>query len=361
MKTLKPFIYLLVVLAIALSACNKNIHKIVDDPDQPIIGLKNFDDLVVSEDFDWRMIMNSTNTLKDGGYHSGDYHYYPESGYSTIAFEDLWPAKGDYDFNDLVVEYQFRTATDASNYITEIVGTFIVRAAGAGTKNGFGFQLHGLDTAGFVASGSSFMGGSYISTTNGWEDGQTYPVVIVTDDVTREMPLWSNTQGYHTTHVAPAVYTINITPRFGVYVDLVDFLVKMDNFNPFIIIDFENEGRGREVHKIDYPPTDLADPSFFGQHDDYSTTGSSASLFGASYYRTYKNFPWVLEIPSTVMVPTVDNSVFAYPTEKSDINWAYLHFAEWAESGGVDYGSGPTAWWIKKTGGYRNILNIYVP
>ncbi len=25
----------------------------------------------------------------------------------TLAYEDLWPGKGDYDFNDLVVDYDF--------------------------------------------------------------------------------------------------------------------------------------------------------------------------------------------------------------------------------------------------------------
>lgn len=350
MKTLKPFLYLLVVFAIVLSACKKNVHKIVDDSDQLIVELRNFDDLVVSEDFDWRMTMNSTNTLKAGGY-----HYYPESGYSTLAFEDLWPAKGDYDFNDLVVEYQFRTATDASNYITDVVGTFIIRAAGAGTKNGFGFALIGLDTTDFVVTGNSLMGSSYISTTDGWED-QDSTVVIVTDN----LPVWSNTEGWHQTHDAPIVITIHITPRAGANVDSADFLITEDNFNPFLIIDWE-EGRGREVHKIDFPPTALVDDSFFGQLDDRSITGSSASLFGSSYYRTYNHFPWVLEIPSTEMNPTLDNSVFDYPTEGSDINWAYLHFAEWAESGGVDFGSNPDQWWVNTSVGYRNILNIYVP
>jgi hypothetical protein len=27
--------------------------------------------------------------------------------YGTLAYEDLWPSKGDYDFNDLVVDYDF--------------------------------------------------------------------------------------------------------------------------------------------------------------------------------------------------------------------------------------------------------------
>jgi LruC domain-containing protein len=354
MKTLKPFLYSLVVFAIVLSACKKNVHKIGDD-ENPNIQLRNFEDLVILEDFDWKMTLNSPNTLKTSGF-----TYHPEAGYSTLAFEDLWPSKGDYDFNDLVVEYQFKTATDASNNITEIVGTFIFRAVGAGAKNGFGFELTGLGL--YVDStdvtGHSVMGGgSYISSTDGWEDGQSSAVVIVADDVTEVLPLWSNTSGYGGITKPAEIVTITITPKFGVEIDSTAFSITELNFNPFMIIDYENNGRGREVHKLDYPPTSLADLSLFGTEDDYSS-----STFGLTTYKTIKNFPWVLDIPSTVMVPTSSNSVFHYPTEKSDINWAYLHFAEWAESGGTAYnGTSSVAWWLGTTSGFRNNLNIYAP
>ena len=35
-------------------------------------------------------------------------NYSPAEGqFGTLAFEDLWPAKGDYDFNDIVIDYQY--------------------------------------------------------------------------------------------------------------------------------------------------------------------------------------------------------------------------------------------------------------
>lgn len=344
MKTLKPFLYLLVVFAIVLSACNKNVHKIGDDENLDI-QVRNMEDLIVPADFDWKMHMNSSNTLKA----IGDV-YYPASGYSTLAFEDLWPSKGDYDFNDLVVEYRFITDINADS----TVGIFIFRAVGAGTRNGFGFELTGLDTTGLVVTGRSVMSGSYVSATNGgWEDGHgNTPVVIVAEDVTDILPLWSNTSGYGGITRPAEVVTIKIKKRPGGLNPCP--IITEDNFNPFLIIDFNNEGRGREVHKVNYPPTALADLSFFGTQDDYSS-----STFGLSSYKTIKNFPWVLDIPSPVTNPTASNSVFFYPTEKSDINWAYLKFAEWAESGGVDYGTAPTQWWVVNNSSYRNSMNIY--
>jgi len=331
MKTLKPFLYLLVVFAIVLSACNKDVHKIGDNEDLNV-QLKNMEELVVPANFDWRIPMNSSNTLKSGGD-----SYYPNV-YATLAFEDLWPAKGDYDFNDLVVSYQFRTATNASNFITEIVGTFIFRATGAATENGFGFELTGLDTTGFVVTGNSVHAG-YTTTTNGWENGQSNPVVIVVDNVKDIMPLWANNSQYGTIFAPDVTMEIHITPRPGVNENPANFLINGTNFNPFLIADFINEGRGREVHKVNFPPTDLADQSLFMTADDYSQPLINST------YKTSRNYPWVLEIPG----------IFEYPRERIDINWAYLHFGAWAESGGVLY----TDWYSNLATGYRLQGNLY--
>ncbi len=72
---------------------------------------------------------------------TGTTNLFPASGFGTLAFEDLWPGKGDYDFNDLVIDYQFLITTNTSNYVESVQGTFIIRAIGASFENGFGFQL----------------------------------------------------------------------------------------------------------------------------------------------------------------------------------------------------------------------------
>ncbi|MEO1384463.1 MAG: LruC domain-containing protein, partial [Bacteroidota bacterium] len=55
--------------------------------------------------------------------------------FGTLAFEDFWPSKGDYDFNDLVLDYNYELKVNANNKVTEIDATFIVRAIGAGYHN----------------------------------------------------------------------------------------------------------------------------------------------------------------------------------------------------------------------------------
>jgi len=93
-------------------------------------------------------------TIKTGNDTDGDgapdaYDQYPENGelassssYSGyIAFEDQWPAVGDYDFNDLVAEYQYDFALNADNEVRALTYSYTFVALGAGRKNGLGVHL----------------------------------------------------------------------------------------------------------------------------------------------------------------------------------------------------------------------------
>jgi LruC domain-containing protein len=88
------------------------------------------------------------------------------------------------------------------------------------------------------------------------------------------------------------------------------------------------------------PPTDLMDVSYFGTEDDKSDVSIN------KYYKTANNLPWAINIPSS----------FDWPREKIEINWAYYHFIEWAESLGINYDD-----WYLDLSGYRNNSNIYNP
>ena len=56
-------------------------------------------------------------------------------------WEDLWPNKGDYDMNDLVMDYNVVEVTNASLEIVDVINNFYLRAAGAGyLNNGFAIQ-----------------------------------------------------------------------------------------------------------------------------------------------------------------------------------------------------------------------------
>jgi len=269
-------------------------------------------------------------------------NFFPAAGYGSLGFEDLWPGKGDYDFNDIVVDYRFHTVTNANNKVVEIFADFPVKASGAYLVNGFGFNLPDanplltanpdqLNVTGYSINGSYINLNSY-----GYETGQTHPTMIVFDNVFDLLPPPGTGLGVNTVPTAPFVEfdTVNLTITTpGQEVTAADF--SLYTWNPFIIADQE---RGHEIHLPDYPPTDLMDNGLLGQWEDDSdpVTGK--------YFKTYLNLPWAIDIPSS----------FGWPTEKTDITGAYLKFAEWAESSGTLYTD-----WYEDNPGYRNDANIY--
>jgi len=266
-------------------------------------------------------------------------NFFPATGNGTLAYEDLWPGKGDYDFNDLVCDYRFKTVTNASNHVVEIFGTFIIEAFGAHLSNGFGFQFpnDNVNPAHLTVTGYDLAPGSYISLmANGLESGQDKPTIILYDNAYRLMPHPGMGIGVNTTPGAPYVTpdTLQIYIDFSVQSYTIP-QVNIAAFNPFIIVD---QNRDVEVHLPDYPPTSLANPAYFGTMEDDSEPSSGR------YYKTANNLPWAINI----------NASFDYPKEKIEIPQAYLHFVEWAVSSGALYPD-----WYLDLPGYRNASNIY--
>ena len=264
-------------------------------------------------------------------------NYSPAAGFGTLAFEDLWPAKGDYDFNDLVLDYRFKTVTNANNKVLEVTGTFVIRAIGASLQNGFGFQLPGTGIAGadVEVSGSKLKENYIHLNANGTESGQQKTTVIVFDNDYKLM-------------VSPGGFGVNVEPG-SAYVKpdttriLLGFKpntysiadIGIDQFNPFLIINHE---RGKEVHLPNNLPTSLANTTYFKKGDDDSDPASGR------YYKTITNLPWAIRVSAD----------FDYQVEKAQITSAYLKFASWAESAGAQYPD-----WYLKNSGYRNESNIY--
>ena len=164
----------------------------------------------------------------------------------------------------------------------------------------------------------------------GYEAGHTNETVIIPVDAVNTLlggGLVNTIHGGYTVQTQIQTVTIHLsTPQTS---------IGTPPYNPFIFI---NQDRGKEIHLKDHPPTELANPVYFGSLND----GSNPSL--GYYYRSTSGLPWAFEIP-------VD---FDYPVEKADILQTYLHFAEWAQSSGATY----TDWYMNNTG-YRNIANIY--
>lgn len=270
-------------------------------------------------------------------------NYFPSKNYGTLMFEDLWPALGDYDFNDLIVDYRINRVTDAEGDVVEIVTELKTRAAGAGFRNGFGIEFTGLAPDRIIAvDGTNIKEGSiHTFAPNGLEAGHEYVTFIPYDDAHNVL-----------THPGGGSIGINTDPNFPLQKPVVQIVVLtlkkegelapggatrlgevgFDKFNPFLI---SNQDRGLEVHLPGKTPTALAEKALLGTKDDGSSVGNPNS-----YYRSKEtNLPWAMNITESI----------PYMIDKVDITKGYKKFFDWVISGGTMYGD-----WYLDLPGYRN-------
>jgi len=272
--------------------------------------------------------------------------YYPSANsFGTLAFEDLWPSRGDYDFNDVVVDYQFKTVTNSSNNVVEILGKVVARASGASFKNGFGFQLDGIPSNKVISTtGNHISSPSIINfASNGLEASQPYATCIAFDNFFTLMNHPGTGSGINTDKTAPFVKYDTLSIKIAFLKDGIPpsggtvaiSQLPSTAFNFFIIA---NQNRGKEIHLPNSIPTSLSNTALMGTGNDDSNISTG------KYFKTKNNLPWGINIIGG----------FSYPIEKAPIDAAYLHFNEWAESGGTLYPQ-----WYTNEAGNRVSTNIY--
>lgn len=259
-------------------------------------------------------------------------NFYPAAGtFGMLAFEDLWPSLGDYDMNDLVLDYQVNEITNADNAIVELELTYVVRAIGATIDSGFGLALPVPASAVSEVRGARINNGLVSLEANGTEAGQQNAVIIITDDATENMGRYVNTVN-PANHVSED--TLSVTVSFNAPLSRQE--LGTPPYNPFIFVD---QNRGREVHLPGQAPTDLADPALFGTAADNTTPGSART------YKSNTNLNWAIHVPESI----------PYPLEAEDMTSVYLNFASWAQSGGSENPD----WYVNEPGN-RNESLLYI-
>lgn len=255
-----------------------------------------------------------------------------ENIFGSLAFEDMWPEKGDYDMNDLVVDYNFQLVSNTSNGVVECRATFKIRASGADYKNGFGIEWPIPSDMVKSVTGTNIKTDNISLNPNGTESGQDNAVVILFDNSQSlfSVPNLVNTKK-NQMYQEPAVITLNVT--FAQPIKMAD--LGYAPFNPFLIV---NGDRNMEVHLPDYLPTKKAEIKYLGTHADSSDPAKGR------YYKSGNNLPWAINLPV----------VFDYPYESKPINKVHLKFANWAQSGGQNFKD-----WYKNLGGYRDDASVY--
>lgn len=247
-----------------------------------------------------------------------------ENGGSTLAFEDSWPLKGDYDLNDVVMTYRYLVATNNANKVVKISAEYNLIATGGEFSNGAGVQFN-LP----AASAKDFSS----NTGAKLEAGQDSVVVTLFSNTRTEQGTWNTIVDQPESAVKNYAFSFDVAngptlEAFG-----------LGTYNPFIWNSSKDYGRGYETHLYGKRPTNLADATLFGTKDDNSKAGK--------YYSTENNFPWGIALPT---------APFVYPREQMAITDAYLYFKDWATSGGNQ----KTDWYFNADQGYRETDNLYI-
>lgn len=260
---------------------------------------------------------------------------------STLVFEDLWPQKGDYDFNDMVIDYNMFFHKNVQGGITNLITEFELRAVGARKRNGFAveFPFNSNNIASLtIIDGSDALSYSNVISQTAFnpiqEDGDKAVIRFINN--TNDLIVANGNEFINTQEGANYIQPVKIALN-------IEFITpeNISNwqwtapFNPFIFVDRD---RTHEVHLADYPPTTLANPAFFGLDDDATNVSQNR------YYKTVNNHPWALNIAES----------WAYPYETKKIHHAYHKFQSWAESSGASYPD-----WYLNLPGYRKNELIY--
>jgi LruC domain-containing protein len=310
-----------VLLAIRVSSVgknddNKDDENKDDDSNADLTGITTLDP--VPKDSDGDGIIDDLDAFPLDPARAARRFYPNAAGYGFLAFEDLWPKKGDFDMNDLLVAYRTVETLNARNEIVDLKLSYELRARGAGSDNGLGIHFPGLSVGTIDPAATTLTINHQAPVALPVESGQSEAVFILSNNVT---PLTSTGQAFPCSMMNTVMKCARTAP-VPLVVD-IHFKTPLTRaqlgdapYNPFI---YRTGKRGLEIHLVDHPPTAKADPKLFGTLDDRSVPSQGR------YYRTAANEPWALDVPET----------WRHPTEWINISGAYPDFVTWATSGGT--------------------------
>lgn len=247
--------------------------------------------------------------------------------FGTLMFEDMWPVKGDYDYNDYVVNYNMEATRGFDEDIVHVTMKLKLRAMGGSLpyrlcmqvghkSNSASVELLSSDVVGLEVDATKARGGNVellpntkhvilaltgfdeLRKSNGGEFYNTERKYLVAHDQTPEITftLKLSEERFKGAGKRDLVFA------FGDQFAFDYFLQRPDNM--------------REIHLIDYPPTEL--------YKNYDA--DLGDLGHTNYYCSKDKLVWGLKAPVEM----------AWTIETKDITTVYTHFADWIVNGGDD-------------------------
>lgn len=225
--------------------------------------------------------------------------YFPTAGRQTIAYEDMWPVQGDYDFNDMVISLESTLTKDGDGNWVTAEYEIALDAFGGGIESGLALRLTDAAKANF---GSSII--ASVSGDASLDPNVTNGIIVFNDPDAVRSQYYNNTEAGLMSTPDTLRFTITFASNDG-----SAFL------NDFYI--FHKEERGREIHLSGFSGTSAADANLYNTGDDVNGT-----------YKTATGLPWAMDI-------VLDGENFQHPMEKIDMITAYPKFSLWAGSAGA--------------------------
>jgi len=235
-----------------------------------------------------------------------------DSQVGTMAFEDEWPIKGDYDFNDAVFDYN-AIEHKVDGLISHIVFSILPVARGAIYDNSLRLLINtpisNINQATMTLKGA-------ISSLTPIADGNQSMFIIV-ENITQALPPPDGYKMSNTFSGSPKVngnlYTLTVTFNSPIPPQALGTAP----YNSFISRVLAT-GEKIEVHFPGYFPSKKASRRKFGRGEDDSDKAKDR------YYQTEGNLPWAMIIPSK----------WHHTKEHVDLSNGYPDILQWASSKG---------------------------
>jgi LruC domain-containing protein len=249
-----------------------------------------------------------------------------------LAFEDKWPEKGDYDFNDVVIRLDSSLIVSSDNLVKQLKLEGELKAMGASYRNGFAIQLQGVTNSDIDQAMIRFDINGQASSAALLEEGTAQTVLKISDDLRAQVKPDTSCWYYKTEPGCSSSTTFRFSVTIPFTTGVAANIFPNAPFNPFIFATpgtdhgsmfLENPGRGLEIHLKNKPPTSLVNNAYFGLSDDASDPDASF------YYQTGNGLPWGLAINIG------ESENWFHPYEWVNILRAYPQFEAYATSNGA--------------------------
>lgn len=243
--------------------------------------------------------------------------YYPDRNtWGTLAYEDNWPQRGDFDLNDVVVRYRTREIMNARRDVVSLELDHQVMARGGTYDMGFAVRLPGVPASAVRQATLSRNGQT--AQPLAIETGQTEASYVVMRSSLGDLANGGGGASCWFANTQSPCNAVNSVSYRSV-IDLVTPLASSRFASPYDPFIFRANRRTHEVHLPGRQPTPLADAALFGQGDDRTVPGTSFT------YMDSARRPWAMDIPAE----------WRHPEETRDIGWAYPKVTDWAQSSGT--------------------------